>query len=391
MTLSEFSYYFRKIGPFALAGLILFIIFYVLISGIITAIVNRPRDIPYEPPLGILDPIPFSYTVDYPSSFTLTMENIEGRPTTATSAANVYFIPQARTRFGYQQTTTYMARAVGFDTETQQYTINGLEAQYDDGIRKLKIDITNFNFTFETDLQQIDEIFSTATIPQENTIREQARAFMRQMNKYDENFAQGKDNVIYLRYDLATQDFIVVQNPQEANVVEVDFFQPDVNGYPVMSPKYFNSQNYVTFVFRPEGNLVIKAQVTSFPKDYSTGGAYPLKTGDRAFEELLNRKGIIVSPAKGSSHIVIRDMFVGYYDPEVYFPYLMPVYVFLGDNGFAAYVSAVDPTYIKTATESAPITPTKGPREALIIMWHSLHFAQSTLQELVYLQSDPHF
>lgn len=356
MTLSEFSYTVRKYGPFGIAGFVIFVIFYLIITSIMTSLSNRPIVVEYQPPFGFLDPITFSRSIDYPPQFTFTMENLEGRPVTATSSALVYYMPTSRVRFGYQQTIGYMARAVGFDSEETAYTIDDLAAIYNDGIRKLTINITDYNFSFETDYNQIASVFSTAVIPDENTIKEEARSFMRQMNKYNHVFAKGRDNVIYLRYEPATQDFTVVEDPADANVVEVDFFPPDVGAYPNVAPKYFNSQNYVTFVFRPEGNVIIKAQVSNFLKDFENGGEYPLKTGDQAFQELLDKKGIIVSPAKGTTDIVIRDMFVGYYDPDVYQPYYMPVYVFLGDEGFVAYVSAVDDRYVKTATSSA--TPT---------------------------------
>jgi hypothetical protein len=356
MTLSEFSYSVRKFGPFAVAGLVIFIIFYLLITAIISAISNRPVIVEYQPPYGILEPIVFSRSIDYPPQFTFTMENLEGRPVTATASALVYPIPTSRVRFGYQQTIGYMARAVGIDTEQVAYTVNDLAAIYNDGVRKLTINITDYNFLFETDYNQIVDVFSTATIPDENTIREEARSFMRQMNKYNSSFAKGRDNIIYFRYEPATQSFTEVKDPADANVVEVDFFPPDAGAYPNVTPKHFNSQNYVTFVFRPEGNVIIKAQVSHFFKDIANGGAYPLKSGDQAFQELLDKKGVIVSSAKGTTDIVIRDMYVGYYDPEDYQPFYMPVYVFLGDEGFVGYVSAIDDRYIKTPDSLTPTT-----------------------------------
>lgn len=356
MTLSEFSYYVRKFGPFALIGLVVFIIFYLILTAVITAISNRPVVVQYQPPFGKLDPIVFSRSIDYPPNISFTLENLEGRPVTATSSALVFPMLPSRTRFGYQQTIGYMARAVGVDIEKTPYTIEALAAIYNDGIRKLTINITDYNFTFETDYNQIADVFATAIIPDENIIREEARSFMRQMNKYSSAFAQGRDNIIYLRYESATQDFTVVKNPEDANVVEVDFFPPDVDIFPNVTPKYYNSQNYVTFVFRPEGNVIIKAQVSNFVKDLANGGYYPLKTGDQAYQELLDKKATIVSTAKGGNHVIIRDMFVGYYDPEIFQPYYLPVYVFLGDDGFVAYVSAIDNAYIKSNSVSAPST-----------------------------------
>ena len=38
-------------------------------------------------------------------------------------------------------------------------------------------------------------------------------------------------------------------------------------------------------------------------------------------------------------------MFLGYYDPDVYQEYLQPMYVFLGDNNFVAYLPAITDDY----------------------------------------------
>ncbi len=54
-------------------------------------------------------------------------------------------------------------------------------------------------------------------------------------------------------------------------------------------------------------------------------------------------------------------MFIGYYAHERYQRYLLPVYVFLGDNGFAAYVSAVKNEYVGKVTRTAPTTPQPTP------------------------------
>lgn len=347
MSLSEFSYYVRRFGPIALIGFVLFIIFFMIVQAIIGALLNRPVEVVYEPKFGILEPINFTYKVDYPPTFTMTLNNVVERPVTATSSAMVYFIPAARARFGYQQTAALMARAVGINTEQERYVLNDTTATYNDGLRTLSIDITNYNFTYELDYLRTPGLFDNAIVPSESVIREEAKAFLRQMNKLPPALSQGQENIIYMRYDPFLDDFEVVDTPVEANVVEVDFFTPQVNDIPAVTPQFHNSSNFVTIVFRPEGNVIMKSQISYFEKDFNEGGPYPLKTGDQAWAELQNGRGVIVSPSLGSTDIVVRDMFLAYYEPAEYQQYYMPVYVFLGDNGFAAYVSAIESGYIE--------------------------------------------
>lgn len=368
MSLSELSYYVRRYAPVLVIGFVMFIVFFGVFRFLF-AMYSKPaaeQAAVYQPPFGILEPIGFSHSIEYPADFTLTIDNIEGRPIDIASEGEVFFIPPKRTRFGYQQTVALMAKAVGINTEVYDYTLDGTTAIYKEPLRTLNIDITTYNFSFELDYKRIPTLFSNTYTPNEVTIKEEAKAFLRKMNKFTPDLAQGSQHIIYLRYEPATDEFIEVKAPEEANVVEVDFFTPDIKDWPVVSPKYFNSHTYVTLVFNNEQKVVIKSHVKLFDRDTSKPGTYPLKTGAQAWDELTQRKGVIVSPSKSGTDIVVREMFIGYYWADTYQPYLQPVYVFLGDNGFAAYVPAVQNTYVKDGLMILPTgtpTPTPQPTE----------------------------
>ncbi len=351
MSLSEFSYYLRRYGPVGILGFVLFVLFFLIMNLAFKAITSRPQTQVFIPAFGQLEPINFSVKVDYPPNPQFVIDNIEGRPTTATNSASIFYIPPPTTRFGYVQNIILMARGVGFDPEFEKYTLGGTQAVFENERQKMDVDIRNFNFTFETKFDAQPELFTTTTIPLEQVISEQARAFLRRMDRYPDALAQGTEHIIYLNFNSVTKEFTVVEKPQEANVVEVDFYPPNIDGLPVLTPKYFNSQNYVVMVFEPKSSLpkVIKAQIRYFDKDVQ-GYTYPLKSGDEAWAELTGGKGTIVSAGENSNKITIRQMFVGYFEPDVYQTYLQPVYVFLGDNNFAAYVPAVGNYYVSTAS-----------------------------------------
>lgn len=354
MSLSEFSYYLRKFGPIAILGLILFVLFFMIISLTIKTLTSRPVQQVFVPAFGQLTPNIFSMNIDYPANPEFTIDNIEGRPITATRSADIFYIPPPTTRFGYVQNISLMAKAVGFNTEEEKYLLNGTTATFENAQQKLVVDIRNFNFTFDTKFETQPDIFASTTIPIEQTISEQARAFLRRMDRYPDALSQGTEHIIYLRFDPQLKEFTVVDSIEEANVVEVDFFPPDVSGFPIVAPKYFNSQNYVVMVFSPQGSKgvtsrVIKAQVQYFDKN-PAGSPYPVKSGDEAWQELIGGKGIIVSAGQNSNKITVRQMFMGYFEPDTYQEFFQPVYVFLGDNNFAAYVPAVSNMYVATGS-----------------------------------------
>jgi len=75
-------------------------------------------------------------------------------------------------------------------------------------------------------------------------------------------------------------------------------------------------------------------------------GIYPLKSGDLAWEELTKGKGIVLSNPKEKKEVVIKQMSLAYLDPDFYQPYLQPVYLFIGEDNFSAFVPAVSFDYL---------------------------------------------
>lgn len=294
---------------------------------------------------GSLPPPIFTHKIGYPTGATFTLDNIEGRPVTATNSAQVFFIPPKSTRFGYIQTIYSMAKNAGFDAEKVSHVLHDTIATFNDGIQKLDIDITYFNFSYKYTYENSPLTFINPQLVDESTIKDRAITYLQQLGRYPPELSLGSQHIVYMRYNTDTQELEVVQNPNQANVVEVDFFRPDITGrldnYPVVSPKYFTSENYVVMTLNAVSPKIIKAQIKFFDKDEANVGVYPLKSGDDAWAEFNGGKGTLVSPGGTSYPITIKKMFLGYFEPDTYQPYLQPVYVFLGDNNFAAYVPAV--------------------------------------------------
>ncbi|MDO8577160.1 MAG: hypothetical protein Q7R82_02335 [Candidatus Daviesbacteria bacterium] len=79
---------------------------------------------------------------------------------------------------------------------------------------------------------------------------------------------------------------------------------------------------------------------TYYPIDTSTFATYPLKGAEQAFDDLKNGKGVVVvEPDK--PEVSITSVYLGYYLPESYSPYLQPIYIFEGPS-FVAYVTAIN-------------------------------------------------
>lgn len=305
------------------------------------------RPLTTDPIFGKITRIKFSHPIDYPPNPDFVLDTIEGEPMTATQTAKVYYLPQTPPRFGYLQTIYLMAQNLGFNMDLTKHKIEGENAIFQDEEKKLIIDIAKFNFEYQYDYTENEGIFENAVLASDDIIREKVKEFLRLLGRSPEELAQGKDNLIFLHYNSQTKEFDVVNNRNDANAVEIDFYRSDIDSFPIVAPKYFNSQNYVVVLFENEQYKILKAQVKFFEKEEQKVGIYPLKTGEQAWQELKEKKGVIVSAGRNNNQITIKKMFLGYYDPDVYQEYLQPVYVFLGENGFAAYVPAIKEEYME--------------------------------------------
>jgi hypothetical protein len=306
---------------------------------------SRPKAIYTNPVFGKIER-PVLKDSSTSAGLNFVLDTIEGEPITASETAKVIFLPPSTTRFGYREKIYLMAKTLGFDTEKVKHKINGKEAVFDDGRAKLTIDITNFNFSYEYKYERNPLIFSSTVIPSKKEVENRAVDFVKTLGRYPDELAKGKVNTILLNYNYPRNTLYVASRPQEANVVEVDFYPPDIEQYPVVSPKYFNSQDYVIMVFYESGYKVLKAQIRFHERSAEQFGIYPVKTGTEAWEDLKAGWAMVVSRAEDKNDILIKKMFMGYLNVDLYQNYLQPVYVFLGDNNFVAYVPAVSGSFL---------------------------------------------
>lgn len=345
MTLTELSYYSRRFLPFLVLFFLILLIFYYSVKLFFVYLSStQPKKIYTNPIFGKIKK-PYLPEASSSAGFNFTLDTIEGRPITASESAKVYFLPPSVARFGYREKIYLMAKAFGFDTAAVKYQLVEKMATFADGRQKLTVDITNFNFRYDYYFENESELFSNAFIPSKKEIENKAIDFLTSAGRYPDELAKGKININLLRYNPQENNFAVVFQPNEANVVEVNFYRPDIDNTTIVTPGFPSSQNYVILTFFESGFKVLRAQVKFFEKSDEQVGIYPLISGELAWDKLKKGKGVVITVPTFKKDIVIKNMFLAYFDPDIYQEYLQPVYVFLGEPNFVAYVPAVADEY----------------------------------------------
>ncbi len=346
MTLTEFSYYLRRALPFIILFALFFLIFFYAFKLFFLFLqIQKPKTVYSNPLFGkISKPIIKNTTAGTGISFKL--DTIEGQPVTATDSAKVFFLPQATTRFGYREKAFLMAKTFGIDTEHANYSLKDKEITISDNIQKLSVDIINFNFRYQYFFDQDQHLFDNLAVPGTKESQDKAVDFLQSAGRYPDELAKGDINTIFFNYDPLTKTFKLLNNNVGANMAEVDFFRPSIDNFIVVSPRFPNSQNYVLMVFTPDGPRILRAQINFFEKSGDQVGTYPIKTGDTAYKELKSGKAIVISNPQRKTGVTIKKMFTAYFDPDSYQAYLQPIYVFIGEDSFVAFVPAVTGDYL---------------------------------------------
>lgn len=347
MTLTELSYYFRKFLPFAAFGFVVLLIFFYSIKLLFLLFsLNQKEVLTINPIFKQIKPLVLKEEATTSAGFSFVLDTIEGQPITATQTAQVLLFPPAKFQFDYLPKVYLMAKTLGFDTEVIKHKLINNEAIFQDGKQKLSIDINTYNFRYDYDFRKDAEVVENAETPDADAAQNTAINFLKSIDRYPQDLALGKTNPVYMYYDKVASTAGIIDSPQEANMIEIDFYRPDVALYPAVAPSYFNSQNYVMLMPNRGSAKVISAQVRFFETSPTQIGVYPLISGQKAYENLLAGKGILISEGSGKKNITIKKMFLGYYDPDIYQDYYQPVYVFLGDDNFVSYVPAVSEKYL---------------------------------------------
>ena len=242
--------------------------------------------------------------------------------------------------------------------------------------RKLTFDIITFNFNLESNYL-LSEILKPSRTTLESDAVNKVTSLLNAINLNPPDLDITKtSNKNDINLYITTPQLFSVTNGQlvptkllsETEVIRVDLYQKDViykldTGIPevtgvikkedVTLPIVYPRPPYSTMAFwvasTEFGNELVAANFF-YQKPFieqTPLATYPIKTANEALEELQNGKGYIAAFHGENTSIQIKKVFLAYYLGNAIQKYLMPIFVFEGNNGFFAYVSAVKNDWVE--------------------------------------------
>ncbi|HUV47296.1 MAG TPA: hypothetical protein VMW29_04125 [Candidatus Bathyarchaeia archaeon] len=238
------------------------------------------------------------------------------------------------------------AKEIGFSAEPVQISTKIARWTIKDDLNKtLEMDIYSGAFKFYYDWQNKLDLTTENSVPSKDQAIELAKNFLQNIKRLNEDLEQGRIEAEYLQ--LKGTKMLQAPSLSEAELVKVDFFRKDIDEMPVLTadPETGVVSIIVSGSINPNKKFV-SIDFNYFSLDYENFSTYPVKSSSQAWEELKNGQALIVNPLE-ETKIIIRRVFLAFYDAFEPQEFLQPVFVFQGDKDFVAMVPAITDEWLK--------------------------------------------
>jgi len=210
-------------------------------------------------------------------------------------------------------------------------------------LRTISLDIFSSNFILTSSYLQDQNIVSGNNLPSPDDSVRNAKGFLENLNAYPTDLDESKTKTNL--FSIVNSNVTPASSFSKTQLIQVFFFQKDVDNLPI----YYSNPSGSTMMFMIAGgdNQSQIIQANFYHQTISDKNeTYPIKTGEQAFEELQKGNAYIASYDGTNKNISIKNISLDYYIQDDSQTYLMPIFVFEGDNNFFAYLPAVTDEWI---------------------------------------------
>ncbi|OGM29515.1 hypothetical protein A2630_00795 [Candidatus Woesebacteria bacterium RIFCSPHIGHO2_01_FULL_44_10] len=274
---------------------------------------------------------------------TYTLQTVTGQLPALPTQTKVYFMPQLSSNLLALESAKQKATSLGFVSEPIAKSETIYTFPHPRVPSDLEMNIITGSFSISYNLS-IDSSPVERRPSSPEIAASQVRSFLSSANLLPEDLT-GQTSHEFLKIEaLRLVDAISLS---EADLVRVNLFRRAYDELPAVTPdpKRANVWFLVTGASQREKQIV-NGEYHYFPVDEEQSSTYPIKTAQDAYNELAAGAGYIANMGQSESgQVVIREVYLAYYDAGEQVEFYQPVIVFAGDNNFIAYVPAVTADY----------------------------------------------
>lgn len=299
---------------------------------------------PPPPPtvtFGKLPLIPIPEETQNTENLSFILETADGELPEFTDQLPIYFMPKATSTLQDLDNAKKMVSSIGFNPEGREIVETVFRFPHKSAPSFLTMNIVNGIFSLSYDLRSNPSVIEKNP-PTPDSAKKQVRALLARAGLLEDDLS---GPVTHQFMKISEGNFIETVSLSEASLIKVNLFRKNFNDLPAatLDPKEAN----VWFILTGSsgGNSIIAAEYHYFPIDEGQTSTYPIITSQNAWDDLKEGGGKIASMGENDGNIVIRNVYLAYFDSGQYMEFYQPVVVFEGDNNFVAYVAAITSEY----------------------------------------------
>lgn len=244
----------------------------------------------------------------------------------------VYFVTQTFATLLSPDRSVTLAEKFGIITPPE--ILSEVKYRFSDQQKNLIVDLDSGNFSYSKEAT----ISSTIKPTEEVKLISNFKQILSGLEVLKSDLKDGRGKVIFLTK--AGDKLVPTTLPSEMQAFQISIWPAPVEKKQIFTAD-FNKSLVSAVALNETAQLddYVSLDFTYYPIDTTTFATYPTKTAEEAFDDLKNGKGVVIVEPK-TPQVSITAVYLGYFLPESYSPYLQPIFVFEGSN-FVAYTSAI--------------------------------------------------
>lgn len=281
--------------------------------------------------------------VVFPQSVTskkldFTIDTLSGTLPSFSDRSTVYKIAAPEQNLLALQRAKEKVNILGFSANPKPLSDSLYKWDSNDKSKTLTLDILKNNFFYTLTSPVRENTYLTSNFQNGQKALEKSQSFISILSEFPKDIDLSKTKITMLAFKNNTlQEAVSIGNTK---VVRVDFFQKNVDSLPILYPNPPYSTMYG--VISGENSQPQVSESSFFHIAPSSQSAtYPIIATNDAFARLKSGKSFIASYNGEKNNIAIKNVRLGYFSSEQNQTFLLPIFEFVGDGGFVAYVTAI--------------------------------------------------
>ncbi len=346
-TLTEVTAVGRKVLKYTLIALISYMVLKLLVSSFVSWWKATHPEPPPPPTVGFgkLPRIEFPQQ-QLESNLTYNLETARGKFPSFPDRAKVYAMPAFNPSLLADDQVRIIAKSFGFETQPEVLDANTYRWSKNQPIEMVfEIKLDSFHFSLSSDYLTRPELIAASRPPDNQTAIKAVKNELSRAKLLSKDVATAAARVSYWKG--LGGELVEAVSLSDADFVQVDIDRTPIDGqYDMYTPGGYEGiiSGVVAGGLSSNRESLVSLNYRYQPVNYTLVETYPLRSIDEAWKEFIKGGGYIAS-GQELTEVTIRNVFLGYYDDFAEQTYLQPVYVFVGDDNFVGYASAIESAY----------------------------------------------